>query len=358
MRIALVAPPFIPIPPKAYGGTELFVAHLAEGLKRLGHTPIVYANGESTVDAEVRWIYRDRQWPPLQAGDGTLRALHHTAWALADADDSLVDVVHLNDALAVPLTRFMSTPSVMTLHHPHEPALSALYAEHPDLAYVAISDHQRRRERMPNLRTIHHGLRIEDYAFRDRKDGYLCFLGRFAPMKGAHHAIEVAKRAGMPLKLAGEVQPAFRDYWERDVKPHIDGRQIEYIGEASHSVKNELLSRAAALLFPIGWEEPFGLVMIEAMACGTPVLAFSGGSVVEIVQPGVSGWICADAGDMAARARTLDIPAAACREYAQRRFSVERMVEQYCRLYASLGSAARLDHRPIPIVGPLSTADS
>ena len=358
MRIALVAPPFIPVPPKAYGGTELFIAHLAEGLKRRGHTPIVYATGESTVDAEVRWIYRDCQWPPAKVHDGTLRALHHAAWALADAEDSLVDVVHLNDALAVPLTRFLTTPPIMTLHHPHEPSLSAIYAEHRDVSYVAISEHQRRRERLSKLCTVHHGLRIEDYTFSDRKDGYLCFLGRFAPMKGAHIAIEVARMAGLRLKLAGEIQPAFGDYWERDLKPLIDGRQIEYIGEATPRIKNELLSKASALLFPITWEEPFGLVMIEAMACGTPVLAFAGGSVPEIVQPGVSGWICSDAAEMAARARAVEIAPASCREYVRRRFSVDRMVDGYCRLYASLASLSSLEPRTaLPAVAPLSPAE-
>jgi glycosyltransferase involved in cell wall biosynthesis len=359
MRIALIAPPFIPVPPKAYGGTELFVAHLAEGLKRRGHTPIVYANGESTIDADVRWLYRDCQWPPARMHDGTLRGLHHAAWAIADAEDSLVDVVHINDALAVPMTRFLKTPSVMTLHHPHEPALSALYAAHPDVSYVCISEHQRRQERLPKLTTVHHGLRIEDYAFSDRKDGYLCFLGRFAPMKWAHIAIDVARRTGLPLKLAGEIQPAFADYWERDIEPLIDGRQIEYIGEANLRMKNELLSRASALLFPITWDEPFGLVMIEAMACGTPVLAFGGGSVPEIVQPGVSGWICSDAADMARRALSIDIEPAACREHVRRRFALDRMVERYCRIYEGLATLADVDSRgAFASAAPLTPAES
>src|SRR5205807_2208006 len=152
-------------------------------------------------------------------------------------------------------------------------------------------------------------------------DDYVAFLGRMAPCKGPHLAIEVARLAGVHLKLAGEIQPVFRDYWEAQVRPHIDGEQIEFVGEADRGLKNRLLSRARALLFPIQWEEPFGLVMIEALACGTPVLAFAGGAVDEVVKDGETGWLCRDVADMAARIVSLDIPAAACRDVVAERFS-------------------------------------
>jgi glycosyltransferase involved in cell wall biosynthesis len=174
------------------------------------------------------------------------------------------------------------------------------------------------------------------------KDDYVAFLGRMAPCKGAHLAIEAARLAGVRLKLAGEIQPVFHDYWEHQVRPGIDGGQIEYVGEADRVMKNELLSRARALLFPIQWDEPFGLVMIEAMACGTPVLAFAGGSVDEVVSDGVNGWICGDVADMAGHVASLDIPPLACRKFVAERFSVARMADQYLEVYerALMGAAA------------------
>jgi len=340
MRIALIAPPFIPVPPPAYGGTELFVANLAEALCNRGHDVVVYANGESRVRCAVRWIYAEADWPLDSEVPATLKSIDHCAWAVGDclADD--FDVVHTNDALGVPLSRFLKTPVVHTLHHPHERELSALYARYPDVSYVAISEAQRRLESMPRLYTVHHGLHIDDYRFSDRKEGYLLFLGRFAPVKGAHLAIEVARRAGLPLKLAGEIQPAFHDYWEQLVQPHLNGSTIQYVGEADHATKNELLAGASALLFPIQWDEPFGLVMIEAMACGTPVIALSGGAVDEVVRNGVTGWVCADVAEMALRAAQPGVSPWVCRQEVEQRFSVERMAAMYEDVYnAAITSA-------------------
>jgi len=246
---------------------------------------------------------------------------------------SSVDILHLNDVAAVPLTRFTDRRAIVTLHHPHEPAMSELYAKYPDVDYVAISAAQARCETMPNLHVVHHGIPLDWYDCRRRKDDFVLFLGRMAPCKGVHLAIQAALAAGVHLKLAGEIQPVFQDYWEQQVRPHIDGRQIEYIGEVDHVRKNDLMGRARALLFPIQWDEPFGLVLIEAMACGTPVLAFAGGSVREIVRDGVSGWICEDTADMARRMISPDIAADSCREWVAARFSVERMVSAYLKLY-------------------------
>jgi glycosyltransferase involved in cell wall biosynthesis len=173
-----------------------------------------------------------------------------------------------------------------------------------------------------------------------KKKDYLSFLGRIAPIKGTHLAIEVAHQTGIPLKIAGEVQPMFKDYFDSMVKPHIDGKFIEYIGEADLNSKNELLGNSMAMLFPIEWDEPFGLVMIEAMACGTPVLAFPGGSVPELVTDGASGYVCKSVEDMAARVRELvDGPGIApetVRQYAEENFSVGRMVKEYIALYQAV----------------------
>ena len=332
LRIAIVAPPFIAVPPAAYGGTELFVSHLAEGLHARGHRITVYANGDSRVSCDLKWRYRQSDWPPTCEAAGLLKNADHTAWAVRDAA-AWADLVHLNDIVGLPLTHFLDVPVVLTLHHPADPILSAQYERYPSVHYVAISGSQARAERMARMAIVHHGLDLDDYPFEAEKDDYLVFLGRMAPCKGPHLAIEVAKRAGLRLKLAGEVQPVFREYWEREVAPGIDGEQIQYVGEADLLKKTELLARARALLFPIQWDEPFGLVMIEAMACGTPVLALPGGSVREVVEDGVSGWICADIDEMARRAVDPGIAPVSCRDQVVAHFSCERMVDGYLRVY-------------------------
>jgi glycosyltransferase involved in cell wall biosynthesis len=333
MRIALVAPPSIPVPPPAYGGTELFIAQLAEALVQLGHDVTVFANGESTVRCQVRWTFPHKEWPPRHGDAWNLKNLDHSAWSLRIASAEPFDIVHVNDALAVPLSRFLTKPVIHTLHHPHDDNLSALYDRHEWVHYVAISEAQRRLETMPRITTIHHGIRLADYRFEERKQPYLAYLGRMAPVKGPHLAIEAARRAGIPLKLAGEVQPLFQSYWESMIQPRIDGREVEFVGEATPAIKNELLSNATALLFPIQWHEPFGLVMIEAMACGTPVLALPGGAVKEVVADGVNGWLCANVAEMAQRARDVRIPPASCRSYVEERFSAARMAANYEALY-------------------------
>ncbi len=206
------------------------------------------------------------------------------------------DVIHLHNVPSLMFTRFVSSQFVYTMHHVHEEPLSEIYNFFPNVEYVTISEFQRQRETMPRVRTIHHGIDLSLYRLEEKKQNYLTFLGRIAPIKGTHIAIDVAKKAGMPLKIAGEVQPIFQDYFDTMIKPHIDGKSIEYVGEADLAAKNELLGNSAGMLFPIQWNEPFGLVMIEAMACGTPVLALPGGAVEEVIRAGLSGFVCADAG--------------------------------------------------------------
>jgi glycosyltransferase involved in cell wall biosynthesis len=346
LRIGLIAPPFIEVPPRHYGGTELFVANLARELHARGHDVTVYANGESSLPCRVAWRYPTSDWPPKEQLRMQLKNADHTAWAMREAA-AAVDVIHLNDAVAVPFTRFVDVPAVLTVHHPHEPALTELYTKYPKIHYVAIANWLAGREPMPHVHVVQHGIRIAEYTFSADKDDYVAFLGRMAPCKGPHLAVAAARRAGVRLKLAGEIQPMFRDYWEQQVLPGIDGIQIDYIGEADFAVKNDLLSKARALLFPIQWEEPFGLVMIEAMACGTPVLAFRGGAVEEIVRDGVNGWICADEADMAARIASLDVRPDACRTFVNERYTVSRMADEYLAVYQSaLGHPAPAVNRP------------
>jgi len=340
MRIALIGPPFIEIPPRRYGGTELFIGNLATQLQAEGHDVTVYGNGQSTVDVPVKWRYPRAEWPLHDGVRAQLKNVDHTSWAMEDAASS-ADIIHLNDIVGVAFTRFVDLPTVLTVHHPHEPALTEHYVRYPDVHYVAIAEWLAGREPMPNMHVVHHGIPVETYAFSAKKGDYVAFLGRMAPCKGPHLAIAAARRAGIRLKLAGEIQPTFSDYWEREVLPLIDGDQIEYVGEADRALKNSLLAGARALLFPIQWEEPFGLVMIEAMACGTPVIAFSGGAVDEVVADGVNGWICRDVDEMAARAASPGIDPAACRDFIEDRFSVDRMTERYVNVYerALLGSS-------------------
>lgn len=343
MRIALIAPPFIAVPPEEYGGTELFVAHLADGLKHSGAEVVLYANGDSKAEVDVRWIYPHTQWPIKVPTHAWLREINHESWAVADAFRDC-DVIHVQSAQALSFSRLADRPFVLTLHDSYSPELSAYYAHYPQAYYVSISDAQRENEVMPRLRTIHHGIQLDQYRLVEKKQRYLSFIGRIAPIKGTHIAIDVAQRTGIPLKIAGEVQPAFREYFERKVKPHLDGKLVEYIGPANLAVKNELLGNSMAMLFPIQWNEPFGLVMVEAMACGTPVLASPGGSVREVVQNGVSGYICRTVREMVNRVGDLHLEPQKIRAYVAENFSTEQMVRKYLALYeeAAAGKQKRI----------------
>jgi glycosyltransferase involved in cell wall biosynthesis len=341
VRIALIAPPFIPVPPTEYGGTELFVGQLAEGLVKANVDAVVYANGESTVQAERRWLYERSQWPIKQPERASIRQLNHTSWAIQDAWKDC-DVIHVQSPQGLAFSHFVNRPFVLTLHGPHEDYLSEYYARYADAQYVCISDAQCRQESMPQRRTIHHGIDLSLYRLVENKQQYLSFIGRIAPIKGTHIAIEVAQRTGIPLKIAGEVQPEFREYFEKKIRPKIDGKSVEYIGPADLQAKNELLGNSLAMLFPIQWNEPFGLVMVEAMACGTPVVALPGGSVPEVVVEGVSGHICRSIREMTSCIRNLNIKPADVRRYVEENFSVEVMVRKYLQLYQeSLQSAKR-----------------
>ena len=334
MRVAIIASPFIPVPPVRYGGTELFVANLAEALEAKGVEAVVYSNGASTVKAENRWRYLEADWPPSSELGGLTKELDHMSWSLQDAAKDC-DILHINSALAVTYSRFVPRPVVCTMHHPLEAALTDIYERNPQVFYTAISHDQAVRHPTLNPHVIHHGIDLTKYKLQTKKDGYLCFLGRIAPIKGTHIAIEVAKKAGIPLKIAGEIQPIFRDYYDTMVKPHVDGRFIEYVGEADLEAKNQLLGGSIGMLFPIQWAEPFGLVMVEAMACGTPVFAFSGGAVQEVIRPGISGNVCASADEMAASVQEMVFKPATVRDWVSRNFSAEVMADRYLDLYRS-----------------------
>src|SRR5215472_14278787 len=335
MKISLIAPPFLSVPPQKYGGTELFIAVLARGLQQQGIEVTVYTIGESSIEVPTRWFYPRSQWPVQGELECTLKALNHASWAVAEAARES-DIIHSNSAPALSFSRFISIPIVHTVHHTYDTAHTEFYQSVPEASYVTISDAQRSKLPMPQMRTIHHGVDPSIYPVGRQKRQYLSFLGRIAPPKGTHLAIEIAKKSGIPLKIAGEIQPSYKSYWETLVKPHVDGKFIEYVGEVGLQEKIDLLQNSVAMLFPIQWDEPFGLVMIEAMACGTPVLATPGGSVSEVIQEGLSGCIRSTVDDLARCAGGLDLDPEAVRAYMEKSFSVERMTRDYINLYTEI----------------------
>jgi glycosyltransferase involved in cell wall biosynthesis/CheY-like chemotaxis protein len=336
MVIGLVAPPFIKVPPIRYGGTELFIAQLAQGLSRSGHEVVLYATGDSDAPVEIQSLYERECWP-VEGRQKVMREIDHTAWAMRQASLNC-DLIHINSHFGLPHSLLTKTPCVFTIHNPCDRTLLDAYGCHPEVHYVTISESQRRLASMPHLHSIHHGIDLDRYQYSNHKQPYLCFLGRITPEKGAHLAITVARLAGIPLKIAGAVQPRYQTYFDSEIKPQLDGTFIEYVGEADLAVKNNLLSNATALLFPIQWQEPFGLVMIEAMACGTPVLAFAGGAVEEIVVDGISGFVCGTVEEMVRRAQTISLRTnpAVIRDHVSRNFSVARMFRKYEALYAEV----------------------
>ena len=338
MRIAVLSTPFIRVPPSGYGGTELFCWELSEELAIRGHEVTLYTTGDSVTRCRRRSLYHRAEWPPTPHDD-----VNHVAWAFSEIARQGFDVVQLNSSLGVPFSRFISVPIVHTLHHHREEAISRLFAAHPRVVYVAISRRQLDLETpLARAAVIHHGLSPERYEPSAREEGYLLHLGRYAKEKGTHLAIDAARIAGLPLKLAGRTHPPDVEYFAREIKPRLEQPGVEELGEAEHERKVALLRGARALLCPLQWEEPFGLVAIEAMLCGTPVIGFPRGSFPEIIDEGVTGFLAED-GDVTAMARIAlgleHFDRAACALRARERFSAQVMTDAYERLYERLARA-------------------
>ena len=336
MRIAQVAPPWVAVPPRGYGGIEWIVSLLADGLVDRGHDVTLYATGDSTTKARLEYAFAEA--PGSGAiNDGWYDVVHQQR-VLADATG--FDVVHQHSAYAsMVAAMLLDVPVVHTLHNAVTPKLRRIYRGVGDrVRFVAISDAQRRH--VPELRhvdVVYNGIDLERYPFRERKEDFLLFLGRTSPDKGPRRAVEAARAAGMPLVMAVKrADPLEVEHWERDVEPVL-GDDTTVLGEITAEEKTDLLARARAVLFPIDWEEPFGLVMTEAMACGTPVIATPRGAVPEVMVDGVTGFVVGveGFGDAAAAAlrRVGDIDPRACRERVAERFSKERMVEGYEAVY-------------------------
>ena len=340
MRIAQIAPLAEPVPPDRYGGTERVVALLTDELVRRGHEVTLFASGDSMTDAElVAPTKRSLRSDPTVT-ETLAPHISELGMAFKRADD--FDVIHSHiDYMAFPAARLSPTPTVHTLHGRLDlPHLRQVFDEFHDLALVSISEAQRAPLRDLGLRwaaTVHHGVPVELYPFTPRRGDYLLFCGRICADKGPDLAIEVAQRAAMPLKIAAKVDDADREYFEEEIRPRLDQPGVEFLGEVDEAAKLDLYAGARALLFPIRWPEPFGLVMIEAMATGTPVITRAFGAVPEIIEDGTTGFIGDTVDELAAAVGRVDrIDRATCRRRVEERFSVGRMVDDYERLYARL----------------------
>ena len=340
MRIAQVAPLYESVPPKLYGGTERVVSWLTEELVSQGHEVTLFASGDSVTQAKLvpacpRALWRDK--------DCRETLPHHVRLMELVFDDvSRFDVIHFHcDYLHFPLLRRNPCPSVTTLHgRVHVPDLGPLFAEYRDVPLVSISDDQRRPLPGANWQaTVHHGLPRGLHPFRERSGDYLAFLGRMSPEKRVDRAIEIARLVGMRLKIAGKIYPEERAYFRETLEPLLRESQsfVDFIGEVGGRAKDEFLGNAHAMLFPIDWPEPFGLVMIEALACGTPVIAWKNGSVPEIIDDGVTGVVVdsiEDAADAVGRVAWLE--RSVCRKVFEDRFDVGRMARDYVDVYRRL----------------------
>jgi glycosyltransferase involved in cell wall biosynthesis len=338
MKIAQVAPLYESVPPKYYGGTERVVSYLTEELVRQGHEVTLFASGDSVTKARLvsqchRALRLDKNCVDNIA--------HHVLMAERVHQMSReFDIIHSHmDYLPYSLYRRSVTPVVTTLHGRLDlQDLVPLYQEFRDIPVTSISDSQ--RDPLPWLNwqeTVYHGLPEDLYTYRERPGKYLAFLGRLSREKRVDTAIQIAKRTGMPLKIAAKVDKVDHDYFESVVKPMLDHPLIEYVGEIGEGEKNEFLGNAYAFLFPIDWPEPFGLVMIEAMACGTPVVAYSHGAVPEVMVHGQSGFICNDREEaIHAVERISSIDRSTCRRIFEERFTSSRMAQNYVAVYRRL----------------------
>jgi glycosyltransferase involved in cell wall biosynthesis len=343
MRIAQVAPLFESVPPSLYGGTERVVSYLTEELVRLGHEVTLFASGDSQTRARLvpacsRALWRDR--------DCRETLPHHVRlMELVFADVSRFDLIHFHcDYLHFPLLRRCPCPSVTTLHgRLYIPDLKSLFDQYPEIPLVSISDDQRRPIPGANWQaTVHHGLPRDLHTFRERPGDYLAFLGRISPEKRLDRAIEIARGAGMKLKVAAKIYPEEREYFEQTIQPLLQQSQsfVEFIGEVGGQEKDEFLGNAYAMLFPIDWQEPFGLVMIESFACGTPVIAWRCGSVPEIIEYGVNGFVVNSVEEaVAAVGRAAEISRRDCRTSFEDQFDAARMTQDYVKVYQRLVDA-------------------
>jgi glycosyltransferase involved in cell wall biosynthesis len=334
MRIAQVAPLHESVPPRLYGGTERVVGYLTDELVRQGHSVTLFASADSRTSGALV-----PAWPAalrLSACADPLTPHVLLVEQVARRAEEF-DVIHFHiGQVHFPVARRLAVAHVTTLHGRLDlPELSAFYREFRDIPVVSISDAQRTPLPHANwLGTVHHGLPPDGLRFRREPGQYLAFLGRISPEKRVDRAIAIAQACGRPLRIAAKVDPYDQPYFERDIRPLLSHPLVEFVGEIGESEKADFLGNARALLFPIDWPEPFGLVMIEALACGTPVVGFRRGSVPEVLDDGLTGFVVETLEEAVAATRAIDrVDRHACRQVFERRFTVARMADRYLELY-------------------------
>lgn len=344
MRIAQVAPLYESVPPKCYGGTERVVSYLTEELVRLGHDVTLFASADSVTSATLHAVVPGALRLDSRCVDSIAHHVHMLEKVRQQADG--FDVIHFHiDYLHFPIARMLHTPHLTTLHGRLDlPDLHPLFREFAEMPTVSISDAQRAPMPFLNWRaTVHHGLPQTLYRFHPVHSDYLVFIGRISREKRVDRAIDIAKRAGRKLYIAAKVDRPDQEYFEAHVKQLLDHPLIEFVGEVGEHEKDGLLGGAYALLFPVDWPEPFGLVMIEALACGTPVVAYPCGSVPEVIRHGETGFIVRSIDQaVAVLPRVTELDRARCRADFEERFSATRMARDYIAAYHAAIRAATL----------------
>jgi glycosyltransferase involved in cell wall biosynthesis len=336
MKILLIAPLWETVPPPAYGGTEAVVSLLSDGLALAGHDVTLFASGDSTTKGNLEWVYHRSIRGADEIIDPSPYEWLHSAIALSQAKE--FDIVHNHSGeLAMAMSHLIKTPMLTTIHG-HITPNSKIIWDHYDWFYNAISYAQRKYLPIIASRNfigvVYNAIQVETFPYCEKSDDYLLFLARISPEKGAHYAIEVAKRLGKKLLMAGKVDRVDKEYFSKEVEPLVDGKQIQFLGEANAEQKRALYARAYCLLMPITWEEPFGLNMIEAMACGTPVIAFSRGAAPELVVQGKTGYLVSNVDEMVEAVYLVDqIEPHCCREHVERNFDNPRMIKGYLDAY-------------------------